>query len=418
MSRSTRLLLLFAVVPLVAIVAIVLLNRQRTRDYAAKPLPPPQAKPVPPTTTSPATMPAAVVPSESPVAVMPTPTPATLAAPAPEPTLPQVSEPTTTPTVASPAPPPAASTPAPNEDGIALLPSLKPPAPAAVAAEAGHDAATFIAFAPGARLLVVRSSGQMEFLNFATGQHQPIELKLPAPRAVALSQAGDCIVVGNAESTDVWHVTSSSKTHLAGGDVTSIAFARGGQLLTGHAGGEVKIWDGPAWTNATTMSPNVGAIVKIASSPASAQFAVIGASGGVAVCDAADHTLKQRLGAEQAWTSAAFSPDGRTIAAVGAQGVTMWDTILWQKRAAPGGSDDAMHVAFWRGGTVVVTTAADGAIRIYDLATRQLLATLSAGNTPVISIDLADDGRTIATSNAGGVTIWDVLARSSRQLEH
>jgi hypothetical protein len=35
----------------------------------------------------------------------------------------------------------------------------------------------------------------------------------------------------------------------------------------------------------------------------------------------------------------------------------------------------------------------------------------------VVSIDLADDGRTIATSNAGGVTIWDSVARSSRRLQ-
>ena len=414
MSRSTRLLLLLGVVvPLVAIVVIaVVLNRERTHDYAAKPLPP-QAKFSP--TTSPATMPAVVEPSE-PLAVMPTPT---LPTPGPEQT--PSASPTTlpAPTVTAPFASTSPSAAPPNEDGLALLPQVKPPAPAPVpvAAEVANDTATFVAFAPGGRLLVVRASGQMAFLNLATGQHQPIDMKLAAPRAVALSPAGDRIVVANAESADIWHVTSSSKTHLAGGDVTAIAFGRGGKLLTGHAGGELKIWDGPAWTNATTMSPNVGAIAQMAPSPASGHFAVIGASGGVAVCDAGDHTLKQRLGADQGWTSLAFSPDGRTIAATGAHGVAMWDTILWQKRPATGGSDAVVHVAFWRGGTVFVTTAADGAIRIYDLATRQLLTTLSGGNTPVVSIDLSDDGRTIAVTDRGGVTIWDSTTRAARRLD-
>jgi hypothetical protein len=391
MSRSTRVLL--GVVPLVTIVvivALVLLNRERTRNYPAKP-PSPQAKSVATTT------------------------------PTPEPTPPE--SPATMPAPTGPAAPLASTSPSaapPNEDGLALLPQVKPPAvaPAPAVAQAANDAATFIAFAPGARLLVVRASGGIEFVDLATGQHQPIEMKLAAPRAVALSPAGDRIVVAHSQSANIWHVTSSSKTHLAGGDVTAIAFGRGGQLITGHAGGEVKIWDGPVWTNATTMSPNVGAIVHIAASPASAHFAVIGASGGIAVCDGGDHTISQRLGADQAWTSIAFSPDGRTIAAAGAHGIAMWDTILWQKRAAPGGSDAVMHVAFWRGGTVLITTTADGAICIYDLATRQLLTTLTGGNIPIVSIDLADDGRTIATSNTGGITIWDSVARSSRQLEH
>jgi WD40 repeat protein len=75
-------------------------------------------------------------------------------------------------------------------------------------------------------------------------------------------------------------------------------------------------------------------------------------------------------------------------------------------------------VAFWRGGTVIVTANSDGAIRIYDMATRQLLTTLSGGGKPpIVSIDLADDGRTIATANAAGIVIWDSTARTSRLLQ-
>jgi WD40 repeat protein len=169
------------------------------------------------------------------------------------------------------------------------------------------------------------------------------------------------------------------------------------------------------------MNPKVGAVARIAQSSATAHVAVIGASGGIAVCDLGDRSVKQRLAADQAWSALAFAPDGHTLAATGAHGTAMWDTILWQPRPAPGGKDPATHVAFWRGGTVIVTAGADGAIRIFDLATRQVLTTLSAagaGNAPIVSIDLADDGRTIAASNAAGVTIWDSVARSSRAISH
>jgi hypothetical protein len=52
------------------------------------------------------------------------------------------------------------------------------------------------------------------------------------------------------------------------------------------------------------------------------------------------------------------------------------------------------------------------------MATRQLLTTLSGGGrTPIVSIDVADDGRTIAAANSSGIVIWDSTARTSRRLE-
>jgi hypothetical protein len=415
MSRLRIVLLAVTTIVAVVVVGLTLLHRERTRDYLAKPPPSsPQAKVdiAPPTpATAPALSPTPTQ-AEAPVAVVPPATSPVAAAP----TTPVVPTPPTT-QAAPPPPPPAVSPPPANEDGIALLPGAKLAAPAPAPAAAVNDAAMFVGFAPGGRVLVARASGRMEFIHLATGQRQAIEMKLAGPRAVAVSPAGDRVAVANAESADIWHVTSSTKTHLAGGDVAAIAFARGGQLITGHSGGDVKIWDGPTWTSATTLRPNVGAVAHIAQSPTTAHLAVIGASGGVAVCDIGDHTVKQRLGADQAWSSVAFASDGHTIAAAGTHGIAMWDTMLWQTRPAPGGNEAANHVAFWRGGTVLVTASSDGAIRIYDLATRQPLTTLSGAKEPIVSIDLSDDGRTIAAVNGAAVTVWDSVARSSRQLQ-
>jgi WD40 repeat protein len=392
MSKS-RITLLAAVALLVAAAAVValVLKRDRPREDALKPMP---------QTASPPTATTSGQPSER-VAVTP-------ASPTPSPTTFSTTTSTTSP----------ATPPAPNEDGVALLPPVTPPAPAPAPAQAAGDAATFAAFAPGGRLLVARASGRLGFVDLATGQRQAIELTLPSPRAVAVSPAGDRIAVANAASADLWHVASSSKTRLAGGDVTALLFGRGGQLFTCHAGGELTIRDAPGWTSVATLKPKVGAVTRIAQSPATAHVAVIGAGGGgIAVCDAGgDRSVKQRLGADGAWSAIAFAPDGRTLAAAGPAGVAMWDTMLWQRRPAPGGTEPATDVAFWRGGTVLVTAGADGAIRIYDLATRQLMTTLS-GRGPVVSLDLADDGRTIAATDASGVSIWDATTRASRRLD-
>jgi WD40 repeat protein len=392
MSRSRIVLLAAATFVAAAAVSMILIQRQRPRpreDVAVKPpAAPSQQQGKFATPTTPATSPADAI----------TPAPTTPTTPATPPAGTVVLAPTS---------PPA------NEDGVALLPQVKPPAPVA---ENATDAATFVAFAPNGRLLVARASGRLQFIDLATGQRQAIEMKLPSPRAVALAPAGDRIAVANAESTDVWHVASSHRTRLAGGDVTALRFGRSGQLYTGHAGGELKVWASPNWTSSTTLRPNVGGVTQIVESPSSAHVAVIGASGGVAVCDVGERSVKQRLGAEQAWTAVAFAPDGRTLAAAGPGGIAMWDTMLWQPRPAPGGADAATHVDFWRGGTVLVTAGADGAIRIYDLATRQLLTTLS-GKGRIASLDLADDGRTIAAITADGLVIWDATMRAARHLD-
>jgi WD40 repeat protein len=390
MSRSRITLLAVATLVAVVAVAVILIQREHAReDVVVKP---PPAAPSQQQQQQQATL-------ETPTS------PADAITPAP---------PTTT-TTSPVAPFAASTTPPPSEDGVALLPSIKPDEPAALNAT---DAATCVAFAPGGRLLVARASGRLQFVDLATGQRQAIKMKLPSPRAVALAPAGDRIAVANAASADVWHVASAHQTHLAGGDVTALLFGRGGPLYTGHAGDELKVWASPSWTSSTTLRPNVGGVTQLAESPSSAHVAVIGASGGVAVCDVGERAVKQRLGADQAWTSVAFAPDGRTIAAAGPRGVAMWDTILWQPRPAPGGAEPATDVAFWRGGTVIVAAGADGDIRIYDLGTRQLMTTLSGKGGKIVAIDFADDGRTIAAITADGIVTWDSVARTSRALAH
>ena len=390
MSRSTVALLALAPLVVIVIVALMLLHRQNTRDYGIKP----------PASTAPA---APVVATPTPPTSTSTAAPEIAVTPPPPPTTP---------------PPPAL--PPPNEDGVALLPQVKPAAPAPAPADAATDPAMFGAFAPDGRVLVARQSGRLQFIDLSSGQRQNIEMELAKPRAVGISAAGDRVAVANADSTEIWHVTSSNKTRLTGGDVTAIAFTPGDRVITGNSGGEIKFWDGPSWANTSSGRPGVGAVAHIAQSKTNAHLlAVIGASGGVAVCDTGDRAVKQRLGADQAWTSIAFSPDGRTLAAAGPRGVTMWDAMLWQTRPAPGGNEPATHVAFWRTGTVLVTAGADGAIHIYDVATRQLLTTLSGGDakSTIGSLDLSDDGRTILTTSSAGITIWDSVARTSRALE-
>lgn len=82
----------------------------------------------------------------------------------------------------------------------------------------------------------------------------------------------------------------------------------------------------------------------------------------------------------------AYSPDGRTLAAVGNDGnLTLWDTATRRVRsaAAPGQTDDATAVAFSPDGGTLVTDgggSGDGRVQVWDPATRHVRASVDGGN--------------------------------------
>ena len=298
-------------------------------------------------------------------------------------------------------------------DGTALLPPVSPaPSPD----RAAGDAVSFTAFEPdGRRLLVARTSGVTEFMDVSGGPRQRIELKLPMPRAVALSPRGGRIAIANAQALEVWHTISSTRTALPANDVTALAIAAdGSSLVSGHAAGAVRVWDTATWTMRTTLSPGVGPVTRLALAPDRQHVAVAGS--GVAICPLVGGAARATIAGREPVTALDFAPDGLTLATAGPGGLALWDTVLWQKRAAPSVAGAVTQVAFWSGGRVLAAADAQGVIRTFDLATRQPLTTLGGANGPLVSMSLSHDGHTVAGADAKGVIVWTLSTRQPRRL--
>jgi WD40 repeat protein/tRNA A-37 threonylcarbamoyl transferase component Bud32 len=120
------------------------------------------------------------------------------------------------------------------------------------------------------------------------------------------------------------------------------------------------------------------------------------------------------------WRSVAFSPDGRSIAAMrtlntGRQErglVTIWDAASGKERfTLPGHPLETVKITtivFSPDGRRLVTTGCDSAVHVYDLTTRERVHRLEGHSAPVIAAVISPDGRLIASaSDDTTIKLWD-----------
>jgi WD40 repeat protein len=143
-------------------------------------------------------------------------------------------------------------------------------------------------------------------------------------------------------------------------------------------------------------------------SPDSAALALV-TRDRVEIVDAKSGATLRRL--EHAGVRAlAFSPDGEMIVSAGDDQVMR----IWNARSgAPAGASEKhprpihdLHVS--RDGARVLTGAADGRIRVFDLRKATLLFTLGDGDETMRAAGFTADGRQVITAHANGtLRIWD-----------
>ena len=158
--------------------------------------------------------------------------------------------------------------------------------------------------------------------------------------------------------------------------------------------------DSPQWhlPAGATMRFGKGEIYDIAYSPDSTRIAVAG-SIGIWLYDAF-------TGAEQALlvgprvNSAAFSPDGNTIASGSQDGIVrLWDVATGTLQNTL--TDSATNVAYSPDGNTIASVGWDKTVRLWDTTTGNLLKTLTGHTDQVSSVAYSPDGTTIARCGLG-----------------
>jgi hypothetical protein len=201
--------------------------------------------------------------------------------------------------------------------------------------------------------------------------------------------------------------------------IVAIAFGVDGtQLLTGGYH-EVLVWD-PATGQVTARVGNMPQrIYGIAVSPDSSWLAVAGGAAGVSGEVRLISWSKEGQGSEppkvlatgdDVFFDVAFRPDGKELAAAGANGsIRIFDVATGAERLKVSNHADwVTDVSYSADGALIVTASRDKSSKVFDAATGRMLASNSETAAPVRGATFTPDGKSVVSVGGNGARVWKI----------
>lgn len=187
--------------------------------------------------------------------------------------------------------------------------------------------------------------------------------------------------------------------------ITSVAWAPDGRtLVTGHAEGEVWLWDSAAGSQVRPLAKHAGFVFGVAFRPDGS--VVSWAQDGSVHVEGRDGTLVASFRVPDGLLAAALSPDGRTVAVGGYDRVTLWSLDAGRQLRDLGVGLEPGGVLRFRpdGKVLAVTTGPTGLV--FDTATGRRLGKLQKDAVFDLTDALFTPEGTLLTLDQHSVREW------------
>jgi WD40 repeat protein len=286
-----------------------------------------------------------------------------------------------------------------------------------------------IAFSPEGNTLAASSADRKVWLwtMLAAAKHKPASAVADGTlagasngvNAVAFSPDGRSVAAGTSDaSVLVWTLATRALTARVPqpGLVTSVSWDGTARVAAADANGTVALVSLPAPVLATGNSPG-----SVSYSPDGSSIAVGGTNIQLWAAAGRAPLATDPLASGLRATATAFSSTGLVAAALSNGTVALLNGRTLDLAAKPfpviAGSGAAEAVAFSGDGKLLVTGAADGSVRLYDVSDAAhpvRLATADAPGGAVSAVAFAAGGTVVAAATAGGpVRVWRVSGGQS-----
>jgi WD40 repeat protein len=278
----------------------------------------------------------------------------------------------------------------------------------------------------GKTLGLVRNRGVIGLYDAESGALRQ-ELRTEGDR-ILLSPDGRMLATATRDGkVALWQTDAPSKLGEFPGEAgwtNLLAFSPDGSKLVSAAPREgwIDIWDTKTRRQLARMQEPPGIFANsISVSADGKRFARADASGAIPVWDIATGKLIAKFASLKLVGTVAYSPDGKILASSESDGTSKSQFCLRDEatgtilRRLEIGQAYPRALSFSGDGTLLVSVGHDTTIRLWDVASGKERAPLGDFETPVTSVGLSLNNRTLITGK-WGVRLWDVATRQPRLL--